>query len=185
MVKIIFLTFVAVIGMPIYALCVAFLLLLNPLFGWSYVDASVYVCEYFQPVFTSVVALLLLLASWRWVGRTYRSKRYGMLTALLLFDAVYVSTGIYCIAQQLLPRIATYSGMSNRQIFDYAVDVLSRMARAYPGGSTRVDILNFDTVSYGYIMANMEVYIAPITIILALGIIQWKIIKNLNRDEIK
>lgn len=185
MIKTIFLKFIAVVGLPIYALCVAFLLLLKPLFGWSYVDASVYVCEYFQPVFTAAVALLLLLASCKVIVRSYRGKRHGKLTAILLFDAVYIFTGTYCITQQLMTRIATYSGMSNRQIFDYAVDFLSNMAREYPDGSTMVRILDFDTVSYGYIMANIEVYIAPIAVILILGIIQCIISKKLKRDEIK
>lgn len=57
------------------------------------------------------------------------------------------------------------------------------MGKVYPEG--QFQILDFEIVSYGYIMANMEVYIVPIAIVLLLGIIQWQISKRINRHEDK
>lgn len=164
--------------MPIYALCVAFLFLLKPLLGWSYVDASVYVCEYFQPVFTAVVALLFLILCIRKVISAFQSQNNMRGLSLLAICLSYLAIGVECI-RELLSRLSEYAGMSNHQVFDYVVHKLSVMGSGYPEG--RFNILNFETVSYGYIMANMEVYILPISIVILLYIIQRTVSRKISR----
>lgn len=182
MIKLIFITFISIIGMPIYALCVAFLLLLQPLLGWSYVDASVYVCEYFQPIFTAVIALIFFIFATKKVFTALhiRSKIAG--ATLLTICISYIAVIKYCV-NELMSRLSEYAGMDNHQIFNYVVHKLRVMGKIYPEG--QFQILDFEIVSYGYIMANMEVYIVPIAIVLLLGIIQWQISKRINRHEDK
>ena len=69
--------------------------------------------------------------------------------------------------------------MSHRQIFDYVVHKLSVMGQGYPYG--KFNILDFDTVSYGYIMANMEVYILPISIVILLYIVQRIVTRKISK----
>lgn len=182
MIKSIFITFISIIGMPIYALCVAFLLLLQPLLGWSYVDASVYVCEYFQPIFTAVIALIFFIFATKKVFTALRIRRKIGGVALLTICVSYIAVITYCV-NELMSRLSEYAGMTNRQIFDYVVNKLSVMGQNYPSG--RFQILDFETVSYGYIMANVEVYIVPISLVLLLGIIQWRISKRISKNENK
>lgn len=182
MIKSIFIIFISIIGMPIYALCVAFLLMLKPLLGWSYVDASVYVCEYFQPVFTAFTALLFLIFALKGAIRAFRKRQSGRGMVLSVICLSDIAIGIYCY-HELISRLAEYAGMTNHQIFDYVVHKLSVMGQDYPAG--RFKILDFETVSYGYIMANMEVYILPISIIILLGLIQWRISKKIDTIKVK
>lgn len=80
---------------------------------------------------------------------------------------------------ELISRLKEYAGMSHRQIFDYVVHKLSVMGQGYPYG--KFNILDFDTVSYGYIMANMEVYILPISIVILLYIVQRIVTRKISK----
>ena len=160
MIKTVFVIFISIIG-----------------FGWSYVDASVYVCEYFQPVFTAAVALLFLILCLRKVIVAFQSRKNMRGFSLLAICLSYLVIAVGCI-RELLSRLSEYAGLNNRQIFDYVVHKLSVMGIGYPEG--RFNILDFETVSYGYIMANMEVYILPISIVLLLYIIQRIVSRKLS-----
>lgn len=176
MLRFLFLATVSIIGLPLYALCVLFLLALGKVLGWSYVDASVYVCEYFQPLFTAAVALLFLCFAVKKIILLIKCKS-GIKTALLsLFSATYIATIYYCV-NEFFHRIASYKGLTNQEIFDFVVSKLSRMAQGAPEG--HFYIVN-EHVSYGYVMANMEVYILPLSIVLICGFIQWRITRRLR-----
>lgn len=45
----------------IFACCVAFLYAIGLMFNWTYVDSSVYICEYFAPILGIYVSLLVLI----------------------------------------------------------------------------------------------------------------------------
>jgi hypothetical protein len=172
MVTTIFLIFISLIGIPLYALCVVFLWVLQPITGWSYVDASVYVCEYFQPIFTAVIALLFLSFGIRYIMIAFRNKKFLSGIALIAICVPYIIIGTTCI-RNFLERLSTYAGMSNREIFDFVVHKLNVVGAHYPKGS--IKLFSGEIITYGYIMANMEVYIVPISIVLLLGLIQWRI----------
>lgn len=175
--KTIVILFISVIGLPLYSLCVGFLLLLKPLLGWSYVDASVYVCEYLQPAVTAAVALLCLIQGIRVGISACRVRKIPIGLLMLAICVSYLVIGIDSI-RELMSRLSEYANMNNRQIFDYVVHKLEAMGAQYPDG--RVTILDFETVSYGYIIANMEVYILPISTVMILFIIQRVIRKRLQ-----
>ncbi len=52
------------------------------------------------------------------------------------------------------------------------------MGESYP--NTTVTIPTEESVTYDYIMANMEVYLLPLSIVLLCGIIQWKLSKRIK-----
>lgn len=174
MFKIIFVIIIAIIGIPVYALCVALLWIIGAIFDIGYVDASVYVCEYGQPIVTVFVAAILTVVGVKWLIISIRKKKMQMLISLCAFLICYVWIGINCVTE-LMNRIALYSGMTNRQIFNYVVHKLRVMGEEYPDGS--IHILN-ETVTYGYVMANIEVYIVPISIVLLLGLCQRYLIRK-------
>lgn len=180
MFKTIFIFLVSVIGLPIYVACVAILLGLGAVFGWSYTDASVYICEYVQPWVTAVLAAILLIYGIKSAAIYYRNKYRSVAVTLTGFCILYAGIAVYCIRDFFL-RIAAYKGMSNREIFDYVVAKLSAMAYSYPPGRFR--IFTGESISYGYIMANIEVYILPISIVLLCGFIQRRISKRIRRNE--
>lgn len=179
MLKTIFVFLVSVIGLPIYAACVVILLGLGAIFGWSYVDASVYVCEYVQPWITALLALVLSIGAIKKITNYFRTKSKLSVMTLVGLCIIYVCTIIFCITE-FFSRISTYKGMDNHQIFVYVVNKLNLIGVSYPAGGFR--LFNGESISYGYIMANMEVYILPISILLLCGFIQWRISK---RDRFK
>ncbi len=71
--------------------------------------------------------------------------------------------------------------MNNREIFDYVVNKLSDIGAVYPTG--RLQLFTGESISYGYIMANMEVYILPVSIVLLCGLIQWRVSKRLSHND--
>lgn len=90
----------------IYVFCVVFLLLVGKLFGWSYIDSSVYICEYFAPYVIMSVCLITFIKivrffikskfSWKWLVTIV----IGVLNCFLfkvnlelLFDKVEKYTG--------------------------------------------------------------------------------------------
>ena len=78
-----------------------------------------------------------------------------------------------------IERLEIYSELSNRQIFDYVVHNLRVMGDAYPHKS--FTLFTGETISYGYVMANIEVYLLPISIVLLLGMIQYKMLRSHNK----
>lgn len=175
MLKSVFLLFICVIGTPIYALCVILLFLIGAIFGLSYVDSSVYVCEYVQPIFTAIVALVFLIIALRKFSITYLHKAWYKIIILSACCITYIAVSGYCV-KEFINRISTYSGMSKRQIFDFVVQKLNIMGDNYPKGM--IHLPHGDSITYGYIMANIEVYILPISIVLLCGLIQWRILKR-------
>lgn len=180
MLKTIFIFLVSIIGLPIYAACVAILLGLGAIFGWSYIDASVYICEYVQPWITALLALLFFIGAIEKVNNYYKTKSKGAAMSLVGLCITYFCIIIFCI-NEFFSRISTYKGMDNRQIFDYVVNKLSVMGASYPAGRFR--IFTGESISYGYIMANIEVYILPISVVLLCGFIQWRIIKRSQKKQ--
>lgn len=177
MLKSIFIFIVSVVGIPIYAVCVVFLLVIGTLFGWSYVDASVYICEYSQPLITALLALCFLISAIRNTLKVFNNKSSGVLLLLSAICLIYISIITYC-TYEFIHRVIEYSGMTNPQIFDFVVQELSKMGDMYPKG--RINLFTGESISYGYIMANMEVYILPISIVLLCGLIQWRIGKRMK-----
>lgn len=177
MLKSIFIFIVSVVGIPVYAVCVVFLLVIGTLFGWSYVDSSVYICEYLQPIITALLAVCFLIPAIRKVAIAFKNKPSGEVLSLSAICLLYVSIITYCI-YEFIHRVIEYSGMTNPQIFDFVAQELSKMGDMYPKG--RIYLFTGESISYGYIMANMEVYILPISIVLLCGLIQWRIGKRMK-----
>lgn len=179
MIKSVFIILVSIIGIPIYALSVVFLYIIGAIFGISYVDSSVYVCEYVQPLFTAAVALVFLIIALIKIPKIVKEKIWCKAVALSVISLSYIAIVGYCV-QEFIERVHTYSGMTNRQIFDYVVHKLRVMGEVYPQKS--FILFTGEPIGYGYIMANMEVYLLPISIVLLLGLIQWKLTTKLHFD---
>ncbi len=177
MLKSIFIFLVSLIGLPLYTVCVVILYVIGAAFGISYVDSSVYVCEYVQPIFTAAVALIFMIFAIRSIWRAFHVKRWDIVTTIALFCLVYVYEIRLCISEFLM-RISTYEGMTNRQIFNFVVKKLQDMGEFYP--NMTVTIPTGESITYGYIMANMEVYLLPLSIVLICGIIQWRLSKRIK-----
>lgn len=191
--KTIFIILVSIVGLPLYAVCVVLLYGIGLLLGWSYVDASVYICEYVQPIFTALLAVLFLIAALRKISAAFRTKSsessgshgrprsFLLVTVLLIICLIYLMITVNCIFE-FLHRINDYSEMTNRQIFDFVVHKLREMGAVYPSGSIR--LFTGESISYGYIMANMEVYLLPVSIVLLCGLVQWRILRSMNRIHV-
>lgn len=129
--------------MSIYALCVGVLICVSKLLGMSYVDTSVYVCEYCVPmieVLTSGVIIAMCLMSMR------KSKLlflYGLLSLLFLIRGVWV----------LMERVIAYRDMANKDIFDMVV--MNLRSSAVVSGTT-------------YEYENLILYILPFGCLLIL-----------------
>lgn len=152
------------IALPVYAVCVMILFGVMLLTGWSYKEASVYVCEYFQPLICAFVALSIIILI---LCKLTRMNIYGRLLSLIpLFAEIYF---IWQNVQVYFERKALYTGMSNDAIFKYVVDYLIEMAKRS---------------HTNYILANMYVYILPMLMILAVGF-AGKLIYNKTRTNIQ
>ena len=73
---------------------------------------------------------------------------------------------VFQCVNTLLQRLSLYEGMNNRQIFNLVVDKLQEIGMAYPTGV--INVFGYETVTYGYVMANIEVYILPLSLVLIL-----------------
>lgn len=175
MIKTVFLIFIGIIGVPLYALCVAFLYIVGAILGLIYVDMSVYVCEYMQPIATAFLALVFSIIAIRKIIKTMGMRIWHKAAALSVILLSYLAIIAYC-TREFFDRYATYAGMTNRQIFDYVVNKLRVMGDVYPKGS--IKLFTGETIGYGYIMANIEVYLLPLSIVLILGLIQWRLIRK-------
>lgn len=175
MLKSIFLLFICVIGIPVYVACVILLFVIGAIFGLSYVDSSVYVCEYVQPIFTAILALAFFIIALKKFSITYIHKAWYKVILLSACCMTYIAIFGYCV-KEFIHRISIYSEMSKPQIFDFVVQKLNVMGNNYPKGV--IHLPHGDSITYGYIMANIEVYILPISIVLLCGLIQWRILKR-------
>ena len=154
--------FMEISGMPVYALCVAFLYVTMFFTGWSYREASVYVCEYFAPLFCVLLATVIIIIM---ALNLRKSPMKAKLWIWVLIGAEAVM-GIYSL-QTFISRRTLYSDMSIDGIFDYVVAYLMRL-----GSETHTN----------YVVANMIVYILPLTMILLLGLV-GRIIYMENEDK--
>ncbi|MDE5663302.1 MAG: hypothetical protein K2I37_04630 [Muribaculaceae bacterium] len=146
--------------LPVYAVCVAVLLVAMGVTGWNYNEASVYICEYFEPLSCAAVALVIaLIILCKLPKMNVRGRIISMIPLAVELFMIRQNVNIY------FERKATYAGMSINEIFRYVVDYLLTMAR------------DTDT---NYVLANMYVYILPMLIILIVGYIA-RIIYNRNR----
>ncbi len=177
MIQSIFILLICLLGLPIYAVSVVFLLVLGEICGWSYVESSVYICEYVQPLFTAAVAIVFLILALRKLPAVQKKKTNGALVVLSLICLIYIVTAGVCF-HEFIHRIAEYRGMTDTQIFDYVVQKLSKMAQSYPAG--RIRLFTGESISYGYIMANMIVYILPLSIVLLGGFLQWRLTRKVS-----
>ncbi len=166
-----------VICIPVYVVCVAILMLLIPIFG-SYVDASVYVCEYGEPIVTGLLTLCFAIFNIKYALRAIKHKMFGRFTALIMILIIYISV-LFRSVYTLIERLETYNGMTNRQIFDYVVEKLREMGSCFDG---TVAIAGHE-VGLRYIVFNITTYILPITIVLLCGVIQRIITKELKTNR--
>lgn len=175
MFKSVFIIILSIIGLPLYAVCVVLLYIIGAIFSISYVDSSVYVCEYVQPLFTAIVALAFLILALIKIPELIRKKIWERTVTLGIICLLYIAMASYCI-KEFIERLHTYAGMGNRQIFDYVVNKLRVMGEIYP--HKVFTLFNGETIGFGYIMANMEVYLLPLSLILLLGIFQRNLTKQ-------
>lgn len=167
-----------IICIPIYVLCVAILLTITPVFG-SYVDASVYVCEYGEPFFTGTLTLCFLANSCIYAAKAVKYKMYGRATVLIVISLIYLLV-IYMSICTIIYRIETYEGMTNKQIFDFVVAKLRHMGSCFDG---TVGIMGHE-IGFGYIVANFMTYILPISLTLWSGLIQRITSKRLRKQRL-
>lgn len=151
------------LSVPIYALCVVFLIAISPLCG-GYVNASVYLCEYCQPVVTILLSGLFLFLNVRFLSQAMSGREY-LATILLAVCFLVLCWVIYFCGRQFLTRLHDYVGMDNYQIFNYVVNKLQAMGKGIPG------MIKFGQheIAKGYIVANIVVYILPLIVTLLVG----------------
>lgn len=149
--------------LPLYAFCVGVLFVSMAFTGWSYREASVYICEYFEPWFCVAAAIFIMICI---IVNMKKMNVKGRLWSVipLIFEGclAYHNAAIYS------QRVATYKGMSINEIFSYVVDTLIELGKA-----TGTD----------YVTANMIVYIFPLIAILLVGYVAW-IIYTLNKKDV-
>lgn len=153
--------FLELMCLPVYAVCVVILFGTMAVTGWNYKEASVYVCEYFEPLSCAAAALVIALII---LGKMPKMNARGRLISM-----IPLAVEIFMIWQNVniyFERKATYAGMSINEIFRYVVDYLMTMAK------------NTQT---NYVLANMYVYILPMLIILGVGFAARVIYKR-NRN---
>lgn len=158
-----FYTMLIFISISIYAVCVLILMAISPLCG-GYVNASVYVCEYFQPVSTIATALLFFYFNSLYIRTAIGRESYITAFFLVLIVILYIGI-IYHCSCQLFDRLHAYEGMNNRQIFDFVVDKLQAMGSGISGYIS----IGHQTIGKGYIVANIVTYILPMLSVLCGG----------------
>lgn len=138
--------FLVVYFLPLYAFCVLVLFVAMALTGWSYREASVYVCEYFAPWFCVAVAAIIVL----WIlTRMRRLTLTGRLWSLvpMAMELALISYNVNVYQQ----RAALYAGWSIDRIFNHVVNMLITLGQR---------------TSTNYITANMIIYLLPLAAIL-------------------
>lgn len=139
--------------LPLYAFCVGVLYVAMAFTGWSYREASVYVCEYFEPWFCVAVAICVMV--WIIMHRKkmdVKGRLWSIIPLVLEGCLAWDNIGIY------FQRITAYKGMSINAIFDYVVSYLIGL-----GNNTGTN----------YVTANIIVYIFPLIAILFVGYLAW------------
>lgn len=145
----------------IYGFCVVFLLVVGKLFGWSYIDSSVYICEYFAPCVIMFVCLITFIKivrffikskfSWKWIATII----IGVLNCFL-----------FKINLELLyDKIEKYSGHTNREIFNMVVKDLNISAA---------------NLGVDYFTMNIIVYILPFAIACIFLLLQTLLNRSYN-----
>lgn len=159
---------VAILGIicvPIYAVCVLLLIALSPIFG-GYINASVYVCEYFQPIITILAALLFLFYDIQQIHSAFICDYHLKVAALVVVALIFLAIIGIC-GWQLYDRLITYQGLNNREIFNFVVMKLRNMGSPIEGELT----FRQYKITMGYIVANFVVYILPMAVTLICGYI--------------
>ena len=164
-----------IICIPIYVLCVAILIAIAPIFG-SYIDASVYVCEYGEPIITGLLTLWVLICCCIYIIKAVKHKMWGHTMILIMISLIYLLV-IYMSVCTLTYRIEAYEGMTNKQIFDLVVVKLRQMGSCFDG---TVGIMGHE-IGFGYIVANFMTYILPISLALWSGLFQRIVSKKLKK----
>lgn len=139
--------------LPLYAFCVAVLFISMAFTSWTYREASVYICEYFEPWFCVAVAGGIII----WIIVSMR--RMNILGKWL--SIIPIGLECWLAARNIniyFERIATYEGMGINEIFNYVVAYLINL-----GHATGTD----------YVTANIMVYIFPLVSILLVGYLAW------------
>ncbi len=155
--------FLELIFLPIYVVCVVILFGVMAVIGWNYKEASVYVCEYFEPLSCAAVALAIaFIILGKLPKMNTRGRIISMIPLAAEFFMIWQNVNIY------FERKATYAGMGINEIFSYVVDYLMTMAK------------NTHT---NYVLANMYVYILPMLIILCVGFAARVVYKKNRNPE--
>ncbi|MDE6028145.1 MAG: hypothetical protein K2G23_08745 [Muribaculaceae bacterium] len=155
-------TLLTIYFLPVYSFCVLALFISMAFTGWSYVTASVYICEYFQPWFCIGVAGVVILRVAYHLGKmNILGQCLSVILVLLELTMIYFNFSMFMF------RVISYGDMNNRQIFDVVVKMLIAL-----GEETHTN----------YITANIIVYILPLVAILLIGYIGW-IIYTVNKKD--
>lgn len=149
--------------LPLYAFCVGVLFVSMAFTGWSYREASVYICEYFEPWFCVAAAIFIMICIIVNMKKmNVKGRLWSVIPMIFEVCLAWHNAAIY------FQRVETYKGMSINEIFSYVVDTLIELGKA-----TGTD----------YVTANMIVYIFPLIAILLVGYLAW-IIYTLNKKDV-
>lgn len=146
----------------IYGICVLFLLAVGMLFGWSYVDASVYICEYFAPALGMLVCFITFIMGIIFFIKQKFNGKWILTIVLQIFNLIAFAYSY----NVLTTKIENYAGMSNKEIFDKVVYQLRCLA-----ADNHTD----------YFTVNVLVYVVPFLIICLFWFFQYL----LNRSRRK
>lgn len=148
--------------LPVYSFCVVVIFLSMGITGWNYREASVYICEYFEPWFCIGVAVALILVV---VMRMKKMNLIGKMLSLIPIGLesilIVYNFGVF------RHRVATYAGLNIDRIFNTAVKMLISL-----GERTHIN----------YITANIIIYILPLVATLLVGYLGW-VVYTLNRNH--
>ncbi|MDE6792374.1 MAG: hypothetical protein K2J48_04755 [Muribaculaceae bacterium] len=142
--------------LPVYTFCVGVLYLAMALTGWSYIEASVYICQLGAPLF----CMLLAIASIIYGIKKYGFSKIATITGTMFLCAFIYLQGAYILGSFifLTYQLEDLSILSTREIFDNTVKFLMDL-----GADTHTN----------YICANMMVYILPVIVILLTDYLMW------------
>lgn len=140
---------------PVYLVCVGVLFLAMAVTGWSYKEASVYICQLGEPIVCCIVALVLIVLMLKKVMRCRNIAHWFMVIPILVEGWL----GVWCVGR-FLKNFVEFKTMSIGQYFYQEVVELLELGRE---------------TGTNYVVANMIVYIFPLLVVLFVGYVGWVI----------
>lgn len=150
----------------IFACCVAFLYAIGLMFNWTYVDSSVYICEYFAPILGIYVSLLVLIKGVKfYIQNRHKFNWKWILTLIIqILNMLMLKSRITL----LLLNLQKNEGLTNKAIFNRVVNDLYQLAAQY---------------SLDYYTVNIIVYIWPFFMICVCWFLQTLINNKQNKNS--